>query len=147
MAAQTPSSSSWETREEALCGGPTWARRCDQGHEEGSRVGSQGPEGRGGSSCWARPATEDSGQALQTGAENEASSEEEQHSARAGRAGSELETQPSEAGREGPAAPCTRAQHRTPALRSVDSAEKTVTDMGPCLVQNEYLQLPFFRDR
>ena len=52
-----------------------------------------------------------------------------------------------EAGREGPAAPCTRAQHSTPALQSVNSAEKTMTDMGPCLVQNEYLQLHFFRDR
>ena len=47
MAGQTPSSSSWETREEALCEGPTWAWRCDQGHKEGSRVGSQGRRERG----------------------------------------------------------------------------------------------------
>lgn len=52
-----------------------------------------------------------------------------------------------EAGREGPAAPCARAQHRMPALQSANSAEKTVANVGLGLVQNEYLQLHFLRDR
>lgn len=109
-------------------------------------MGSQGPGRRGGSSWWARPATEIAGQALQTRAEEKQAQEKEGSLGLSRPCRSKLEgEQPSDRAGRG-CCPCAQAQHRMPALRA-RILQKTVANMGTGLVQNEYLQLHFLRDR